>query len=234
MSGAVPRSWRIREAAADARGSSAKNQAVIRSGNTRRTRYWVNATKSPGVILPSMTMYPPSQRTARVPAAGTNSKMGTLADSDHEQFDGPPEDPVGGPVHSPHRLGLSPKGLDHPDPADSLLDHAGEIGQSLLDIERESGDTSGVSGGEQEQHRYGERGDDAQQRVEQDQHDDRYRHQADVGHGDGEHGENQADLGQVGRGPGHQFAGRHPVVETEGQPLDVLEQPVAEIGFRPV
>ena len=48
-----------------------------------------------------------------------------------------------------------------------------------------------------------------------------------------DHHDEALDLLEVGVGPAHQLAGLRPVVEREVQPLEVGEQPVAQVGLGP-
>ncbi len=142
------------------------------------------------------------------------------------QFDGASEYPVGGRVEPPLLLALLPVGLDHLDAAHGLLDHLAQVGEPLLDLERESDGPLGVGIRREEQRRDGEGGDATEDGIDHDQHSDHDDEHAEVRHRDRQHGEDQAHLGEVRRRPGHELACRGLVMEAEPEPLHVGEHPI--------
>ena len=144
----APRRARPRPGSArpPARGSWAKNQPVIRNGKMSTARYCVKATNSPRVMAPSTTRNPPSHRTATVAIEGITSNSGRRLDVAVPGCTALVVDPSAVRVEPGLLLALLAVGLDDLDAADRLLDDLAEVGEPLLDVERQADDPAGVGG----------------------------------------------------------------------------------------
>ncbi len=154
--------------------------------------------------------------------------------SETEHVHGASEDAVGRPPQTTHHLVLLTVGLDHPHSRHHFLHHVGQVGQALLNVPRHPQNPAGVEVGQQQEGGDRQRHQQTEHGVESDQHPDHHDEHDEVGGADRQHGEDQPHLRQVARGPGHQLAGRHPVVEAEGETLEVFEDTVAKVGLGPV
>jgi hypothetical protein len=114
------------------------------------------------------------------------------------------------------------------------IDHPAEVGEALLQLVGDPDHPPGISTGQEQHGGHGERRHPTEDRIEHDEHGHDTEEHPQVGEGDRRHRVDEAHLGEIARRPCHQFAGAGDVVEREGQPLHVLEHPLAQVDLRPI
>ena len=110
----------------------------------------------------------------------------------------------------------------------------GELRQPLLKVKGESDDLAGETSGCEQQRRDHEGCGESEHGINDHKYDRHHNEHDKVRKGDRGHCEDQPELAQIRRCPGHEFSSGCDVMERERQALDVRENAIAEIRLGPV
>ncbi|MEZ5218607.1 MAG: hypothetical protein R2715_18945 [Ilumatobacteraceae bacterium] len=134
-------------------------------------------------------------------------------------------------AHVPRFLGepirldvLGTEALQHPNAADGLFDHGGQLGRFLLHGHDRRMDPAGEPVRQQVDERQREQGDGGEQRIEDEQNGGDAKHGGEVGERHRDHHHEGVHLLEIGTRPGEELTGLGVIVEPDVMPLEVGEE----------